>query len=122
MDEKSGKTIIFLDDEQGMRNIISFSLKKKGHNCIPFERGQDCIDYLKEHKDEVDVLILDYMMPGMNGLQVAKTIREELGMSELKIFMTTNKMLYAEDKEKIRESNIELLMKYHLLKEIEKIL
>ena len=122
MAESGSKTLIFLDDEKGMRNIISFSLKRKGHNCIAFEKGQDCIDYLKEHSDEVDILISDYMMPGMDGLEVARIIREELGLKDLKIYMTTNKMLFDKDKEKIQEQNIELLMKYHLMNEIEKIL
>ena len=94
----------------------------KGHKCATFENGQECIDYLKEHKDEVDILILDYMMPGMDGLTVAKIAREELGLTNLDIYLTTNKMLFEKDKEKIRQSNIELLTKFHLINEIDKLL
>ena len=78
------KTVLIVDDEKDIRNIISYNLEKQGLKCITANNGDDA---LKKLSDSPDLIILDIMMPSKDGYEVCRTIREQ-GNTVPIIFLT----------------------------------
>lgn len=78
--------VLIIEDEYHMRNLIKIYLGNKGHNIIEAEHGLTGIEKLKN--TSVHLVILDVMMPGMDGWEVCNEIRLE---SEIPILMLTAK-------------------------------
>ncbi len=67
--------ILVIDDEQIMREGCSRILSKNGWNVLTAENGKQGLDHVQTHFDEIDVILLDLMMPGMSGMEVLDHIR-----------------------------------------------
>lgn len=78
--------IIIVEDEKAMQDIIANYMRKGGHTCFTADDGIDALVTLKNHP--MDLIILDVMMPHLDGFSVCKMVRE---MSELPIIMLTAK-------------------------------
>src|SRR5689334_19742825 len=70
----SGYTILLVDDSPEYLEATRFLLEHEGHLVLTAENGADTLDIVKENK--VDVLLLDYYMPGMTGEEVVVALRE----------------------------------------------
>jgi len=77
--------ILVVDDEQRMRKLVSDFLQKKGYEVIEAADGEAAVDIFFVTKD-IRLIILDVMMPKMDGFQVASAIRE---YSQVPIVMLT---------------------------------
>lgn len=77
-------TILLVDDETRMLNLLGLYLEPHGFKCIKSESGKDALDLLEEEK--IDIVILDVMMPEMDGWTTCKKIRE---FSNVPIIMLT---------------------------------
>ncbi|MCI8731669.1 MAG: response regulator transcription factor [Lachnospiraceae bacterium] len=78
--------ILIAEDEKHMQNIISEYMHMAGHTCFPADDGVDALMLLKS--TPMDLMILDIMMPHIDGFSVCKMARE---MSNLPIIMLTAK-------------------------------
>ena len=67
-------SVVVIDDDASQRNILSGFLVKAGCSVISCENGTQCID--KVRKQYVDVVITDFRMPGMDGLEVLKKVKD----------------------------------------------
>ncbi len=76
--------ILVVDDEKSIVNIISYNLKKEGYEVITANNGADGYKMFVEEKP--DLILLDIMMPEMDGYEVCKKIREK---SNVPIIMLT---------------------------------
>lgn len=76
--------ILVVDDEQSIVNIIEYNLKKEGYNVICASNGEEGLALFK--KESPSLVILDIMMPEIDGYGVCKKIREE---SSVPIIMLT---------------------------------
>ncbi len=79
--------ILVVDDEQRMRKLVRDFLMKKNYEVVEAENGEDAVDLFYEQKD-IALIILDVMMPKMNGWEVCKEIRQ---YSQVPIIMLTAK-------------------------------
>ncbi len=79
--------ILVVDDESRMRKLIRDFLSKKGYEVIEAGDGEEAIDLFFNNKN-IDLLILDVMMPKMDGWQVCREIRK---YSKVPIIMLTAK-------------------------------
>lgn len=68
-------TILVIEDEIPIRSFIVLNLKRAGFYVLEASTGEEALQILCEHT--VDVALLDVMLPGMDGFQVCKAIREE---------------------------------------------
>lgn len=68
--------IIVADDEQKIRKLVGDFLRKSGYNVLEAENGDDAYSIFIENKNSISLLILDIMMPGLNGWEVTRKIRE----------------------------------------------
>ncbi len=69
-------TILVVDDEKEIRELIEIYLKNEGYNVITAEDGLRALDIAK--KDTIHLIVLDIMLPNIDGIQVCKSIREYL--------------------------------------------
>ena len=78
--------ILIVEDEKDMQNIICEYMHRGGHTCFTADDGVDALMLMKNNP--VDLMVLDIMMPHLDGFSVCKTARE---MSSLPIIMLTAK-------------------------------
>ena len=77
--------VLVVDDEERMRKLISDFLKIKGYETVEAGDGEEAIDVFFADK-EIALIILDVMMPKMDGWEVLKTVREH---SKVPVIMLT---------------------------------
>ena len=87
-------TILIVDDDKEIADLVGIYLNNEGYETIKASNGRECLQYLKERED-IKLIVLDIMMPGINGLEVCQTIRKD---SNIPIIMLSAK---AEDMDKI---------------------
>jgi two-component system, OmpR family, response regulator ResD len=80
------KTILIVDDEQHMRNLIRVYLTEAGYNLIESEDGVQALRILKT--SDIDLILLDIMMPHMDGWTFCQEVRR---LSDVPIFILTAK-------------------------------
>ncbi|GIO93741.1 response regulator transcription factor [Paenibacillus lactis] len=71
----SGVTILMVDDEVEIIKLMEIYVKNEGYTLLTANSGIEALEILKTHK--VDLIILDVMMPKMDGIQACMKIREE---------------------------------------------
>jgi len=74
--------ILVVDDEVDFAEMLSLRLKEVGEIVISVHNGQDCLKTLEE-KDNIDVVILDIKMSGMDGIEVLKEIKKKFPLVEV---------------------------------------
>ncbi|OPY72623.1 MAG: Blue-light-activated protein [Syntrophorhabdus sp. PtaU1.Bin058] len=71
-----GKTVLVVDDEDIIRELLKRTLTETGARVLEAGNGSDCLKTFQDHVDEIRVIILDMIMPGLKGDDVLKKIRE----------------------------------------------
>lgn len=79
-------TILIVDDELRMRKLIKDFLAKEGCYTIEASDGEEAIEVFQENKDKIDLVLLDVMMPKIDGWTVLRNIRKE---SNVPVIMLT---------------------------------
>ena len=69
------KKILIADDEPDILEIIQFNLQAEGYEVATAKNGDEAIEMAKKHQP--DLIILDIMMPGKNGIEVCKILRTQ---------------------------------------------
>lgn len=81
--------ILIVEDEKDIVKMFEYNLKKDGFRTISAQDGEDALEYaIREHPD---LIILDLMLPGMDGLEVCKELKKETKTSLIPIIMLTAK-------------------------------
>lgn len=85
----AGEKILIVDDEEHILELIKFNLENNGYKVICANNGNDA---LKLARNEVpQLVILDLMLPGIDGYDVCREIRKDLSISTMPVIMTTAK-------------------------------
>lgn len=87
--------VLIVEDETGIRTIIKKYLRKFDITCIEAENGKKGLEIFIQNKDGIDLILMDVMMPEMDGVSATKKIRK---ISDVPIIMLTAK---AEDEDEI---------------------
>ena len=87
-------TILIVDDEKEIRDLLEINLRNEGYNVFKATCGEEALEILD--REEISLMVLDIMMPGMDGLEVCKITRENYNIP---ILMVSAK---AEDMDKIQ--------------------
>ena len=69
------QTILVVDDEKDLLDLIEYNLKKEGFDVLKAENGEEGIKIAKEHNP--NLILMDIMMPKMDGIEAVKTIRAD---------------------------------------------
>lgn len=81
------RTILVVDDDQGLRELVRISLEHEGYRVIQAANGLECVAAVREQQP--DLVILDVMMPEMDGLEACSRLRE---FSRVPVLMLTAKV------------------------------
>ncbi len=81
------RTILVVDDDEGLRELIRINLEHEGYNVLQAGNGVQCLVAVREHRP--DLVILDVMMPEMDGLEACSRVRE---FSQVPVLMLTAKV------------------------------
>ncbi len=81
------KSILIVDDEEDIRDLLSYNLKKAGFNVDVASNGKDCLSKLKSNKP--NLILLDVMMPEMDGLELCEKIKSESRNADILICFLT---------------------------------
>ncbi len=78
--------ILVIDDEKNIRDLIKYNLEQEGFEVLVAEDGEKGLDQLTS---EVDLIILDLMLPGIDGLEVCRKIKKNDLLAQIPIIMLT---------------------------------
>ena len=84
-----GSQILIVDDQSTMRKTLQRMLESSGSTATVAASGEEALHLFD--KDQFDLVLLDILMPGMDGLEVLKAVRRKHSMSELPVIMVTSK-------------------------------
>ncbi|MCP4359237.1 MAG: response regulator [Chloroflexi bacterium] len=82
-------SVLVVDDEPALRNLIGQMLEIGGYAVTEAQNGEDALNKIEESPP--DALILDVMMPRMDGITLCKIIREDPELMELPVIMLSGK-------------------------------
>ncbi len=87
-----GRNILIVDDDY--RNIYALknALEKRGMNILVAKDGVECLDILQAN-DEIDLILMDIMMPNLDGYETMSIIRKQLKITDLPIIALTAKAM-----------------------------
>lgn len=85
----SKKTILVVDDESDIRELLKYNLEQEGFSVETKEDGEKAFEYLT--KSRVDLILLDLMLPGLSGLEICKRIKRDEKLEGIPIIMLTAK-------------------------------
>lgn len=86
MPESEIKTVLLLEDDHALNRAIGIKIKQKGHRVISTLRAEDALEVLSE-KDPalIDIIWLDLLLPGMNGIEFLSEIRKNEEFKNIKV-------------------------------------
>ena len=71
------KCVLIAEDEASIRDFVVINLKRSGYDVIEASNGEEAIKAFDEHSEDIDIAILDIMMPVVDGLEVCKYLRTQ---------------------------------------------
>ncbi len=88
-------TILIIDDERDLVELVRYNLvEKEGYDVISANDGPSGLEIAQRHK--VDLIVLDLMMPGMDGLEVCRRLRADARTGRIPLIMLTAKATEAD--------------------------
>jgi two-component system alkaline phosphatase synthesis response regulator PhoP len=82
-------TIFVVDDEEDIRELVALNLGREGYKVIGLETGEQALKLARSQPP--DLIVLDLMLPGMDGLEVCRTIKSDPHTQQIPIVMLTAK-------------------------------
>ena len=88
-------TIFVVDDDDDIRELLKYNLEKSGHYVITCENGIECLEKLQKNKP--DLVLLDVMMPEMDGIEVCESLKSSPENNDILIcFLTARNEDYSQ--------------------------
>lgn len=81
--------ILIIEDEKAVREMLCFTLKNDGFEILEAEDSNSALDALKEN--EINLILLDWMLPGKQGIEISRLIRSSSEIKDIPIIMLTAK-------------------------------
>jgi DNA-binding response OmpR family regulator len=84
--------IVVADDDETIREVVEFHLTENGWDVVVFADGDECWAYLESRASEPpDLLVLDVMMPDLDGISVLERIRDHDALADVPVVMLTSR-------------------------------
>lgn len=81
--------VLIVEDDKNIAKLIRYNLEKPDYACVTTITGEDALQILD--KEPVELIILDIMLPGMDGLEVCRIIKQNKLLAHIPIIMLTAK-------------------------------
>ena len=89
MNPRHKAKILVVDDEEDILELVRFNLSREGYEVLGAETGEKALEILKSRP--VDLMVLDLMLPGIDGFSVAKRVKNDPRLGHVPIVMLTAK-------------------------------
>lgn len=83
-----GKKIVIVEDDTSLYNLYKTELELKGYTVVNVADGLQAIDVITDQMP--DLVLLDLMLPGKNGLQILEEVKADSAIKDLRVIMLTN--------------------------------
>jgi two-component system, OmpR family, phosphate regulon response regulator PhoB len=83
------KRVLVIEDDKNILKLIRYNLEKAGFVCITTITGEDAFDILD--KEQVDLIILDIMLPTIDGFEICKRVKQDQRYKNMPVIMLTAK-------------------------------
>ncbi len=101
MPEEENKKILVVDDEPDVLALLTLMIKSQGYNVITASDGQEALE--KARKEAPNLILLDVMLPKMDGYKVARMLKFDENFSHIPIILLTAKI-----QEKDKQTGLEM--------------
>ena len=81
--------VLIVDDEEDIRELVELYLGRDGYDILTCETGEQALDIVRT--DSIDLIVLDLMLPGINGLDVCRKLKTNRKTESISIVMLTAK-------------------------------
>jgi DNA-binding response OmpR family regulator len=81
------QSILIVEDDKNISKLVKYNLEQEGYECSQAYNGEKALEALKN--ETFDIIILDIMLPGMSGLDVAKAAKADESLKYIPIIMLT---------------------------------
>ena len=85
----ANEKILIVDDEEHIRELLRYNLKKNSYKCITAKNGLEALEIAKYHRPRL--VLLDLILPEMNGYEVCTAIRKDYEISSMPIIILSAK-------------------------------
>ncbi|MBI5798916.1 MAG: response regulator [Candidatus Yonathbacteria bacterium] len=79
------KTVLLVEDDHALNRAVMFKLEQKGHRVISVLRAEDALEALRSEYGNIDIIWLDLLLPGMNGIEFLAEISKHEDYKNLKV-------------------------------------
>jgi len=107
------KKILIVEDDMALFNMYSVELKIKGYDVLNVNDGLQALPKAKDYQP--DIVLLDIMLPGMNGLNILTELKSDPQTSEVPVIMLTNYGSEDNVKKALESGAADYIMKYKIL-------
>lgn len=80
---------LIIDDSRAMRRILQQIVRPMGFDILEAANGLEGLERLKEHAGSVELILVDWNMPVMNGIDFVRSVRADQSLRNLKLVMVT---------------------------------
>ena len=81
--------VVIIDDEEDLLDLYEYNFSKRGFRVITFDRAKIALEYIT--KDLPDIILCDWMLPDMDGLDFCRLVKSILNMADIPFLMVTCK-------------------------------
>jgi CheY-like chemotaxis protein len=81
------RKLLIADDEAGIRSLVRMTLESDAYEIVEASNGEEAVELAREHHPEL--LLLDVMMPKLDGFEACRTLKEDPATSDIVIVMLT---------------------------------
>ncbi|MFV9875058.1 MAG: ATP-binding protein [Rickettsiales endosymbiont of Dermacentor nuttalli] len=118
--------ILIIDDEEVCLMSMKIILHNSNYNIITLDKGLDALAYLESHPGEIDLILLDLMMPDISGLEIIYKIKNNPNLSDIPILLQTGVNDDTEIKKAFKAGIVDCIQKpyqrKHIMNSLKKIL
>lgn len=82
-------TVLIVEDDRSLAEVITYNLQREGYEVLVAYDGQDCLDQARARQP--DVIVLDLMLPVLDGLEACRRLRSDPTTQKIRILMLTAK-------------------------------
>jgi two-component system phosphate regulon response regulator PhoB len=83
------EVILVVDDEEDIRELVELNLSREGYQILPSDTGERALELVRSRKP--DLVVLDLMLPGVDGLEVCKRLKADPDTRHIPVIMLTAK-------------------------------
>lgn len=89
MSSKFKGMVLAVDDDKNNLNILRFHLERDGYSVIPARDGVEGLDIIKKRYQEISLILLDRMMPNMNGIEFLRRVKGDKDLKKIPVILQT---------------------------------